>query len=83
MNSQGSAPHTPLFFGDYFDKSQTMWLICSKNNGNKVTEKIDEWNKQGRYTDALLPSWVTETTEALADCKLCNQKEPMLKIGGL
>ena len=53
--------------------------------GNKVAEIIDEWNKQGRYTDAYyLHGLAVETTEALADWVNYRIKEELgLKVGGL
>ena len=45
-----------------------MVAFQSVTMGNKVAEIIEEWNKQGRYTDAYyLHGLAVETTEALAD----------------
>ena len=50
--------------------------------GNKVAQIIDEWNKQGRYTDAYyLHGLAVETTEALADWVNYKIKEDSVKGG--
>ena len=81
-----SSNSTHLCLADYFDsESDDVVAFQSVTMGNKVTEIIDEWNKQGRYTDAYyLHGLAVETTEALADwVNYRIKKELMLKVGGL
>lgn len=75
-----------LCLADYFDsESDDVVAFQSVTMGNKVAEIIDEWNKQGRYTDAYyLHGLAVETTEALADWVNYKIKEELrLKEGGL
>jgi 5-methyltetrahydrofolate--homocysteine methyltransferase len=75
-----------LCLSDYFDsKNDDIVAFQSVTMGNKVADIIEEWNKQGRYTDAYyLHGLAVESTEALADW--INNKiksELSLKTGGL
>ncbi|WP_148686738.1 dihydropteroate synthase [Candidatus Nitrosocosmicus hydrocola] len=75
-----------LCLSDYFDsKNDDVVAFQSVTMGNKVADIIEEWNKQGRYTDAYyLHGLAVESTEALADWinnKIKN--ELSLKTGGL
>jgi len=75
-----------LCLSDYFDsKNDDVVAFQSVTMGNKVADIIEEWNKQGRYTDAYyLHGLAVESTEALADWinnKIKN--ELSLKSGGL
>ncbi|TVP41599.1 dihydropteroate synthase [Candidatus Nitrosocosmicus arcticus] len=75
-----------LCLADYFDsESDDVVAFQSVTMGNRVTQIIEEWNKQGRYTDAYyLHGLAVETTEALADWINYKIKEELrLKVGGL
>ncbi|HKO64882.1 MAG TPA: dihydropteroate synthase [Candidatus Nitrosocosmicus sp.] len=81
-----SSNSTHLCLADYFDsESDDVVAFQSVTMGNKVTQMIDEWNKQGRYTDAYyLHGLAVETTEALADWVNYKIKAELgLKVGGL
>ena len=81
-----SSNSSHLCLADYFDsESDDVVAFQSVTMGNKVTQIIDEWNKQGRYTDAYyLHGLAVETTEALADWVNYKIKEELrLKEGGL
>ena len=58
-----------LCLADYFDSEHDdIVAFQSVTMGNKVADIIEEWNKQGRYTDAYyLHGLAVESTEALAD----------------
>jgi 5-methyltetrahydrofolate--homocysteine methyltransferase len=75
-----------LCLADYFDSEfDDVVAFQSVTMGNKVAQIIDEWNKQGRYTDAYyLHGLAVETTEALADWVNYKIKDELhLKAGGL
>jgi 5-methyltetrahydrofolate--homocysteine methyltransferase len=62
-----SSKEKHLCLTDYFGTDD---IVCFQavTVGNKVTEIIDEWNKQNRYTDAYyLHGLAVETAEALAE----------------
>src|SRR5919202_1454099 len=62
-----SSKEKHLCLTDYFGPND---IVCFQavTVGNKVTEIIDEWNKQNRYTDAYyLHGLAVETAEALAE----------------
>ncbi len=69
-----------LCLADYFGDEDVV-AFQAVTVGNKVTEIIDEWNKQNRYTDAYyLHGLAVETAEAMA--AWINQKvKDELKIG--
>ncbi|HYX71191.1 MAG TPA: vitamin B12 dependent-methionine synthase activation domain-containing protein, partial [Nitrososphaera sp.] len=69
-----------LCLADYFGESDIV-AFQAVTVGNKVTEIIDLWNKQDRYTDAYyLHGLAVETAEAMAE--LINAKiRNELKIG--
>jgi 5-methyltetrahydrofolate--homocysteine methyltransferase len=73
-----------LCLTDYFGKDDIV-AFQSVTVGNKVVEKIEQWNKEDRYTDAYyLHGLAVEVAEALAEW--INQKiksELNLKQGGL
>jgi 5-methyltetrahydrofolate--homocysteine methyltransferase len=58
-----------LCLSDYFDsESDDVVAFQSVTMGQKVARLIEEWNHQGRYTDAYyLHGLAVESTEALAD----------------
>jgi 5-methyltetrahydrofolate--homocysteine methyltransferase len=58
-----------LCLADYFDSEHDdIVAFQSVTMGNKVADIIEEWNKEGRYTDAYyLHGLAVESTEALAD----------------
>ncbi|WP_458747438.1 dihydropteroate synthase [Candidatus Nitrosocosmicus sp. T] len=58
-----------LCLADYFDSdADDVVAFQAVTMGNKVAQIIEEWNKQGLYTDAYyLHGLAVETTEALAD----------------
>lgn len=58
-----------LCLSDYFDsESDDIVAFQSVTMGQKVARLIEEWNQQGRYTDAYyLHGLAVESTEALAD----------------
>ncbi len=75
-----------LCLADYFDSEEDdIVAFQSVTMGNHVANIIEEWNKQGRYTDAYyLHGLAVESTEALADWINYKIKEElMLKEGGL
>jgi 5-methyltetrahydrofolate--homocysteine methyltransferase len=56
-----------LSLADYFGKDDIV-AFQSVTTGSKVTEVIDRWNKQDRYTDAYyLHGLAVETAEAMAE----------------
>jgi 5-methyltetrahydrofolate--homocysteine methyltransferase len=62
-----SSKEKHLCLTDYFGPDD---VVCFQavTVGNKVTDIIDEWNKQNRYTDAYyLHGLAVETAEALAE----------------
>ena len=65
---------------DYFDTNDIV-ALQTVTVGNKVTEIIDLWNKEDRYTDAYyLHGLAVETAEAMAE--LINARiRDELKIG--
>jgi 5-methyltetrahydrofolate--homocysteine methyltransferase len=73
-----------LCLTDYFGKDDIV-AFQSVTVGNKVVEKIEQWNKEDKYTDAYyLHGLAVEVAEALAEW--INQKiksELNLKQGGL
>jgi 5-methyltetrahydrofolate--homocysteine methyltransferase len=69
-----------LCLADYFDKDDIV-ALQSVTAGSKVTEVIDRWNKQDRYTDAYyLHGLAVETAEAMAEWVNARIREE-LKIG--
>ena len=69
-----------LCLADYFGKDDIV-AFQSVTAGNKVTEVIDRWNKQDRYTDAYyLHGFAVETAEAMAEWINAKIREE-LKIG--
>lgn len=75
-----------LCLADYFDSEEDdIVAFQSVTMGNRVAEIIEEWNKNGRYTDAYyLHGLAVESTEALADWINNRIKEDLsLKEGGL
>jgi 5-methyltetrahydrofolate--homocysteine methyltransferase len=75
-----SSKEKHLCLADYFGKNDIV-AFQAVTVGNKVTEIIDLWNKQDRYTDAYyLHGLAVETAEAMAE--LVNAKiRDELKIG--
>jgi 5-methyltetrahydrofolate--homocysteine methyltransferase len=75
-----SSKEKHLCLADYFGKNDIV-AFQAVTVGNKVTEIIDLWNKQDRYTDAYyLHGLAVETAEAMAE--LINAKiRDELKIG--
>jgi 5-methyltetrahydrofolate--homocysteine methyltransferase len=75
-----SSKEKHLCLVDYFGKNDIV-AFQTVTVGNKVTEIIDLWNKQDRYTDAYyLHGLAVETAEAMAE--LINAKiRDELKIG--
>jgi 5-methyltetrahydrofolate--homocysteine methyltransferase len=75
-----SSKEKHLCLADYFGKDDIV-AFQAVTVGNKVTEIIDLWNKQDRYTDAYyLHGLAVETAEAMAE--LVNAKiRDELKIG--
>jgi 5-methyltetrahydrofolate--homocysteine methyltransferase len=62
-----SSKEKHLCLSDYFGRND---IACFQavTAGNRVTQILDEWNKDDRYTDAYyLHGLAVETTEALAD----------------
>ncbi len=81
-----SSSSSHLCLADYFDSEvDDVVAFQSVTMGNKVAQIIEEWNKQGRYTDAYyLHGLAVETTEALADWINYKIKDELqLKAGGL
>jgi 5-methyltetrahydrofolate--homocysteine methyltransferase len=69
-----------LCLADYFGKDDVV-ALQSVTAGSKVTEVIDRWNKQDRYTDAYyLHGLAVETAEAMAEWVNARIREE-LKIG--
>ena len=69
-----------LCLADYFGKDDIV-AFQSVTAGNKVTEVIDRWNKQDKYTDAYyLHGFAVETAEAMAEWVNAKIREE-LKIG--
>src|SRR5919109_219552 len=69
-----------LCLADYFGKDDVV-ALQSVTAGSKVTEVIDRWNKQDRYTDAYyLHGLAVETAEAIAEWVNARIREE-LKIG--
>jgi 5-methyltetrahydrofolate--homocysteine methyltransferase len=75
-----SSKEKHLCLADYFGKDDIV-AFQAVTVGNKVTEIIDQWNKQDRYADAYyLHGLAVETAEAMAE--LINAKiRHELKIG--
>jgi 5-methyltetrahydrofolate--homocysteine methyltransferase len=75
-----SSKEKHLCLADYFGKDDIV-AFQAVTVGNKVTEIIDQWNKQDRYADAYyLHGLAVETAEAMAE--LINAKiRDELKIG--
>jgi 5-methyltetrahydrofolate--homocysteine methyltransferase len=75
-----SSKQKHLCLTDYFGDNDIVAFQCV-TVGNRVTEIIDQWNKENRYSDAYyLHGLAVETAEALADwinLKIRNE----LKIG--
>lgn len=70
-----------LCLTDYFGEDDVV-AFQSVTAGSKVTEVIDRWNKQDRYTDAYyLHGLAVETAEAMAEWVNAKSRED-LKIGG-
>ncbi|MDW0331752.1 MAG: dihydropteroate synthase [Nitrososphaeraceae archaeon] len=62
-----SSKEKHLCLTDYFGETDIVAFQCV-TVGNKVTEIIDQWNKEDLYTDAYyLHGLAVETAEALAD----------------
>ena len=75
-----------LCLADYFDSEEDdIVAFQSVTMGNRVADIIEEWNKQGRYTDAYyLHGLAVESAEALADWINNKIKQDLsLKKGGL
>lgn len=69
-----------LCLADYFGKDDVV-ALQSVTAGSKVTEVIDRWNKQDRYSDAYyLHGLAVETAEAMAEWVNARIREE-LKIG--
>jgi len=64
-----SSSQQHLCLADYFDSDyEDIVAFQSVTMGQKVARLIEEWNQQGRYTDAYyLHGLAVESTEALAD----------------
>jgi 5-methyltetrahydrofolate--homocysteine methyltransferase len=70
-----------LCIADYFGKDDIV-AFQSVTVGNRVTEIIDSWNKQDKYTDAYyLHGLAVETAEAMAEWVNAKIRDE-LKIGG-
>ena len=62
-----SSKEKHLCLADYFGEDDVV-AFQAVTAGNKVTEVIDRWNKQDRYTDAYyLHGLAVETAEAMAE----------------
>lgn len=62
-----SSKEKHLCIADYFGRDDIV-AFQSVTVGNKVTEIIDRWNKEGKYTDAYyLHGIAVETAEAMAE----------------
>jgi 5-methyltetrahydrofolate--homocysteine methyltransferase len=69
-----------LCIADYFGRDDIV-AFQSVTAGSKVTEVIDKWNKQDRYTDAYyLHGLAVETAEAMAEWVNAKIREE-LRIG--
>jgi len=69
-----------LCLSDYFGNDDVV-AFQSVTAGNKVTEVIDQWNKQDKYTDAYyLHGLAVETAEAMAEWVNAKIRDE-LKIG--
>jgi len=69
-----------LCLSDYFGNDDVV-AFQSVTAGNKVTEVIDKWNKQDKYTDAYyLHGLAVETAEAMAEWVNAKIRDE-LKIG--
>ena len=75
-----SSKEKHLCLSDYFGEDDLVAFQCV-TTGNKVTEVIEMWNRQDKYTDAYyLHGLAVETAEAMAEwvnAKIRNE----LKIG--
>jgi 5-methyltetrahydrofolate--homocysteine methyltransferase len=75
-----SSKEKHLCLSDYFGQDDIV-AFQSVTAGSKVTETIDRWNKQDRYTDAYyLHGIAVETAEAMAEWVNARIREE-LKIG--
>ena len=75
-----SSKEKHLCLADYFGKDDIV-AFQSVTVGNKVTEIIDRWNKQDKYTDAYyLHGLAVETAEAMAELVNARIRDE-LKIG--
>jgi 5-methyltetrahydrofolate--homocysteine methyltransferase len=75
-----SSKEKHLSLADYFGKDDIV-AFQSVTVGNKVTEIIDRWNKQDKYTDAYyLHGLAVETAEAMAELVNARIRDE-LKIG--
>jgi 5-methyltetrahydrofolate--homocysteine methyltransferase len=75
-----SSKEKHLCLADYFGKDDIV-AFQSVTAGAKVTEVIDKWNKQDKYTDAYyLHGLAVETAEAMAEWVNAKIREE-LKIG--
>jgi len=75
-----SSKEKHLCLADYFGQNDVA-AFQSVTAGSKVTETIDRWNKQDRYTDAYyLHGLAVETAEAMAEWVNAKVREE-LKIG--
>lgn len=75
-----SSKEKRLCLADYFGEDDIV-AFQSVTAGNRVTEVIDRWNKQDRYTDAYyLHGLAVETAEAMAEWVNAKIREE-LKIG--
>lgn len=81
-----SSSQKHLCLADYFDsENDDIVAFQAVTMGNRVAEKIEEWNKNNQYTDAYyLHGLAVESTEALADwINLHIKKELNIPNGGL
>lgn len=75
-----SSKEKHLCLADYFGKDDLVAFQCV-TAGSKVTEVIDMWNRQDKYTDAYyLHGLAVETAEAMAEWVNAKIREE-LKIG--
>jgi len=75
-----SSKEKHLCLADYFGKEDLVAFQCV-TAGSKVTEVIDMWNRQDKYTDAYyLHGLAVETAEAMAEWVNAKIRED-LKIG--
>ena len=76
-----SSKEKHLCLADYFGKDDIV-AFQAVTVGNKVTEIIDQWNKQDRYADAYyLHGLAVETAEAMAEFDQQPKIRDELKIG--